>query len=58
VTVVPGKSVSFATAPSPSAPTFRLAYALAGRSLTVQFGMAPPGQTAFRPIATGTLHRS
>jgi hypothetical protein len=58
VTVVPGKSVTFATAPSPSTPTFRLAYALTGSSLTVKFGMAPPGQTAFRPIATGTLHRS
>ncbi len=58
VTVAPGKSVIFATAPSPGSPTFRLAYALAGATMSVNFAMAPPGQTTFHPIATGTLHKS
>ncbi len=57
ITVVPGKSVVFATAPSRGAPAFRLEYALAGGTLSVNFGMSPPGQTAVHPIATGTLHR-
>jgi len=57
VTVVPGKSVVFATAPSPGAPAFRLAYTLTKATLAIDFGMAPPGQTAFHPIATGTLHK-
>ncbi len=58
VTVVPGKSVVFATDPSPGAPTFRLAYALTAGTLSVMFGMAPPGQAAFHPIASGTLLKS
>jgi hypothetical protein len=57
VTISPGKSVVFATAPSPRAPTFRLTYTLTKSTLSVDFGMAPPGQTAFHPIATGTLHK-
>jgi hypothetical protein len=39
-------------------PVFRLIHSLAGDTLTVSFGMTPPGQTAFHPVASGTLHRS
>lgn len=56
-TILPGRSVTF-DAPASGGPGFRLAYALnnAG-TLSVSFAMAPPGQTAFRPIAAGTLQK-
>lgn len=55
--VVPAKSVTFMTASLPGAPAFRLAYRLQGKSLAITFGMTPPGQTVFHPIATGTLRK-
>jgi hypothetical protein len=56
--VVPGRSVAFTSAAQPGAPVFRLSYEVAGPdTLAVAFAIAPPGQTAFRPIATGELHR-
>jgi hypothetical protein len=56
--IIPGRSVIFTTAFVPGAPAFRLIYEVSGRSLSVDFAMAPPGQTNFRPIAAGTLQRS
>jgi len=54
-----GKSVTFTSASSPTAPTFRLRYELTDpHTLTVAFQMAPPGSTAFHPIATGSLTKS
>ncbi|HET6970275.1 MAG TPA: hypothetical protein VFH92_04040 [Phenylobacterium sp.] len=54
--VVPGKSVVFTSAGGAGAPTFRLAYQLVDpKTLSVAFSMAPPGSSAFHPIATGTL---
>jgi hypothetical protein len=55
--IVPGKSVTFVTGSAPGAPAFRLSYMIEGATLTIAFAMAPPGQTAFHPIATGTAHR-
>ena len=56
--ITPGKSVVFTTAPG-GGPVFRLAYELkAPDGLEIAFAMAPPGQTAFNPIATGTVHRT
>jgi len=56
--ITPGKSVVFTSAPG-AGPTFRLTYVLkAPDSLDVAFAMAPPGQTAFNPIATGTVHKA
>ncbi len=55
--IVPGKSVTFATDAASHAPAFRLSYRLMGRTLAISFSMAPPGQTAFVPIADGTLVR-
>ena len=56
--ITPGKSVVFTTMPG-GGPTFRLTYELkAPDSLDISFAMAPPGQTAFNPIATGTVHRT
>jgi hypothetical protein len=57
-TVEPGAAVTFTSAASPDAPTFRLAYRLtAPDRLSVWFGMAPPGGQDFRPIATGELRK-
>ncbi len=56
--VVPGKSVAFSSAKQPGAPVFRLTYTLTRpNTLSVSFGMTPPGATTFNPIATGTLHK-
>ena len=56
--VVPGQSVSFSSASLPGAPTFKLTYEFhAPETLSVTFGMTPPGQSAFQPIATGTLKK-
>jgi hypothetical protein len=55
--VVAGKSVTFSS-PAKEFPVFRLRYELrAPGTLAVSFGMVPPGQTEFRPIADGTLHQ-
>jgi hypothetical protein len=57
-TVNPGKSVTFNSAPG-AGPIFHLTYTLLARdALMINFGMTPPGATAFHPIATGTLKRS
>ena len=56
--VTPGKAVTFSSAPG-QGPIFRLRYELrAPGTLSVTFGMVPPGQTALRPIANGMLHQS
>jgi hypothetical protein len=56
--VVAGKSVSFTSSSPPGAPTFRLTYELTSPdTLTVRFETEPPGQTAFQPIASGTLRK-
>jgi hypothetical protein len=55
--VVPGKSVVFSSGTG-AGPAFRLSYALqAPGVLTVTFGMTPPGEGAFHPIATGKLRK-
>jgi hypothetical protein len=57
--IVPGESVAFTSASLPGAPTFRLTYELKdGETLAVRFEMEPPGQTAFQPIASGTLRKA
>jgi hypothetical protein len=56
--VVPGKSVTFKSAVQPGAPSFQLVYDFqVPDTLGIAFGMFPPGQTAVRPIATGTLKK-
>ena len=56
--VTPGHAVIFQTAPTASAPAFRLTYTLkAPTTLEVAFAMAPPGAADFHPIATGDLSR-
>ena len=56
--VQPGRAVVFVSEPQAGAPTYRLSYDLAAPGqLTVTFAYAPPGSTAFRPIATGRLTR-
>lgn len=55
--VAAGKSVSFMSAAG-QGPQFRLSYELeTPEVLKVTFGMIPPGQTEFRPIAAGTLRK-
>jgi len=57
--VVPGKSVTFTSASAPGAPSFQLHYEVQSpNALAVTFGIIPPGQTAVRPIAAGTLKKS
>jgi hypothetical protein len=56
-TIVPGRSVTFFGPAAPEAPAFKLTCELHGSTLAVTFAMAPPGQPAFRPIATGTMQR-
>jgi len=56
--VVPGRSVAFTTSTIATAPTFRLSYEkTADQTLALRFEIAPPGQTEFHAIATGTLHK-
>jgi hypothetical protein len=58
-TVVPGTSVVFTTGTSPGAPAFRLSYVKSDSdTLAVTFEIAPPGQTTFHSIATGTLRKN
>lgn len=55
--VTPGKSVTLSSSPG-DGPIFQLTYNLqAPDALAVTFGTIPPGEAAFRPIATGTLHK-
>ena len=57
-TVTPGKSVTFTSAAG-QGPVFRLTYESQSPDvLAITFGMTPPGQSEFRPIATGTLQRA
>jgi hypothetical protein len=57
--IVPGRSVTFVTNGTATAPAFHLTYTLTDEStLVVDFATEAPGQTAVHPIATGTLHRS
>jgi hypothetical protein len=54
-TVSPGRAVTFVSAASPTAPTFRLSYVLSHPGvMDIDFSMAPPGTTDFHPIATGS----
>jgi len=55
--IAAGKSVTFSSAPG-QGPQFRLRYELeAPGVLAVSFGMIPPGQKEFHPIASGTLRK-
>jgi len=55
--LAPGKSVTFSSTPG-QGPVFRLRYELqAPQTLAVSFGMTPPGQSEFRPIASGTMRK-
>ena len=55
----PGKSVTFTSIPLAGAPTFQLTYTLkAMDTLSVTFGMIPPGQIEFHAIAVGTLRKA
>ncbi len=57
--VTPGRSVAFSSEAGPGRPTFLLTYDMtAPDALTVSFAVAPPGSTAYHPIATGTLHHA
>jgi hypothetical protein len=56
--MMPGKSVTLSSSPS-DGPVFQLTYKLqASDALEVTFGMIPPGQSTFQPIASGRLHKS
>jgi hypothetical protein len=56
--IKPHQSVVFTSAPAAGHPVFRLEYdRTAPERLSVTFSMQPPGQTAFRPIATGILRK-
>lgn len=58
-TIVPGKSVVFSTAANAGAPVFQLSYALEdARTLSIDFGMIPPGQTTLHEIARGTATKT
>lgn len=57
--VVAGRSVAFTSVHRDGAPTFRLSYELIQpETLTITFAMAPPGQSQFQPVASGTAHKS
>ena len=56
--IAPDKSVTFSSAQG-QGPLFRLHYELqAPGVMAVTFGMIPPGQKDFRPIASGTLRKT
>jgi hypothetical protein len=56
--VVPGHAVTFVSASSPAAPTFKLSYVLSSpKVIDIDFSMAAPGSTDFHPIATGSMTR-
>jgi hypothetical protein len=55
--IAPDKSATFSSAPG-QGPLFRLRYELqAPGVMAVSFGMIPPGQKDFHPIASGTLRK-
>jgi hypothetical protein len=55
--ITPGQSVTFSSSPG-QGPVFRLRYDLkAPNLLTVNFGMIASGQSAFQPIASGTMRK-
>jgi len=56
--IVPGKSVTFSTGLSAGQPAFQLSYTRNGITLAIAFSIAPPGQTTFQSIATGTLNKA
>src|ERR1700678_2444961 len=57
--VVPGKPVTARSAAGPGTLSFQLRYEVQSPdTLAITFGMIPPGQTAVRPIAAGTLKKS
>jgi hypothetical protein len=57
--ITPDRSVVFTSAAEPGAPVFKLSYRLiAADTLDVAFAMAPPGQSEFREIASGSLHKA
>jgi hypothetical protein len=57
-TIEPGHSVVFPTTTTQTAPAYRLSYVLTTPdTLSVTFEIAPPGQTTFRAIASGTLKK-
>lgn len=57
--VTAGHGVMFTSAAQATGPTFRLSYTLADpTTLAIAFEMAPPGSSAFHPIATGSLERT
>jgi hypothetical protein len=54
-----GHSAVFTSVAQADAPTFKLVYSLENtQTLRVTFSMAPPGNTSFQPIASGTLTKS
>lgn len=56
--IEPDRSVTFSSAAG-QGPQFRLHYELqAPGMLAVSFGMVPPGQKDFHPIASGTLRKT
>jgi hypothetical protein len=53
-----GHSVSFTSASSPQAPTFKLVFSLDDpKTLNIDFSMAPPRSDEFHPIATGKARK-
>src|SRR5882757_3476374 len=57
--VIAGKSVVFTSVRQPGAPVFRLTYELTAPTvLAISFAVAPPGQSEFQTIASGTARKS
>jgi hypothetical protein len=55
--VAPGKSVTFTSAAN-GGPVFTLRYEMKPPdTLAITFGITPPGESAFHPIAVGTLKK-
>ena len=51
--------MAFIAPAAAAAPGFRLSYAATGRNtLSVEFGMLPPGGAPFHTIATGVLRKA
>jgi hypothetical protein len=59
VDITSGQSATFTSAVRQGAPVFRLVYRLsAPETLSIAFSIAPPSDTTFQPIATGTLTKA
>ena len=59
VTVTPGHAVTFVSEARAGAPVYRLTYELQGPgALAVDFAMAAPGTSDFRPVARGVLSKA